>query len=104
MNKVLITAGALAIIAWGLTGCETTKGAGQDIQNTGENIQEGLNASTSETGNMTNETMNQTENATDMGAGATDNTTMDGGIGDANGTGGADTGVGSGSTGGITGY
>ncbi len=49
-------------------GCNTTKGAGEDIANTGKNIQQGLNAST---GNETNET-----NETGMGASLGNNTSM----------------------------
>lgn len=64
---------AAACMAFYAAGCETSKGAGKDLENTGANIEQGINASTN--------AMNNT----------TDNTTTD-----TTGTGGADTGVGSG--------
>ncbi|MGE5308353.1 MAG: hypothetical protein ACM3OC_04655 [Deltaproteobacteria bacterium] len=80
---------ALAFLAvFAVAGCETTKGAGKDIENTGSNMQRGINASQS---NYNNTTSNMS-NSSGMGAGL-----------DNNSTGGADTGVGSGSQSGMGG-
>ena len=39
MRKLLVVVMSCAVLTY-LTGCETTKGAGKDIENTGKNIQE----------------------------------------------------------------
>jgi predicted small secreted protein len=40
--KNLFLLAVMALFVTSLVGCETTKGAGQDIENTGKNIQQGV--------------------------------------------------------------
>ena len=40
MNKILYAIPILAFLCAGLTGCNTTRGLGQDIEQTGEAIEE----------------------------------------------------------------
>lgn len=58
----------IALCAIAFIGCETTKGAGKDLENTGTNVQEGMKAST---------TNNTTDNATGLGTNP-DQSTYDG--------------------------
>ena len=39
-NLTLITVLALAVLGFGLSACETVEGAGQDIQNAGQSIED----------------------------------------------------------------
>lgn len=41
MKEFLAAISVLGLV-WGLAGCETTRGAAEDISNTGENIGQGL--------------------------------------------------------------
>jgi len=42
MKKLILVLAGVILVA-GLSGCETIRGLGEDIQNTGDNIWEGLN-------------------------------------------------------------
>lgn len=68
MKKMLIAVAGLAAVVGIYSGCETTRGLGEDVENTGYNIQRGVKSVDPNVGNTTdnnqtreqdNETRNQ---------------------------------------------
>lgn len=69
MKRTVLALAALFAVVWAVSGCETAKGAGRDIQNTGANIGQGFNSSSN--ADMGNSSY---DNQTGMGAGTAGNT------------------------------
>ncbi|MGE5308352.1 MAG: hypothetical protein ACM3OC_04650 [Deltaproteobacteria bacterium] len=76
MRRIYLAIGVCAAMAaMAVSGCNTSKGAAKDIENTGSNVEQGINASE----NNWNNTSSNMSNSSGMGAGmSTDNTTGDG--------------------------